>query len=386
VGAVTGPRAAAQTGDPRAERDKVRQQAADIASQVDALRTDTASVNAALDALQANVAGVEAELASAQAAADQAAAAVQAAQVAEQEAAAKVAALQEVMRRIAVDSYVYAGRGTVTASHDVSLDTMASADHDLLRQALVGFKTSHDESVLSQLRAAERELASARQAAEAAAAAAEGQRAEVATRAADAQGALAQQQRFMNTVQARLDSKLSEAAALAALDRKFSAQLAAQERELAARVAGPRSSPPPSGSTTPRLKPATPVLTTTHGITVAASIADALGRMLDAATADGLRFTGSGYRDYNSQVALRRQNCGPTDYDIYDRPASECSPPTARPGYSMHEQGLAIDFAESGSVLISHTDEGWIWFNSHAAAYGFYNLDSEPWHWSTTGS
>jgi LAS superfamily LD-carboxypeptidase LdcB len=132
--------------------------------------------------------------------------------------------------------------------------------------------------------------------------------------------------------------------------------------------------------------PPAPPLATTHGITVAASIVSQLGAMLDAATADGLHFTGSGYRDYSSQVALRRQNCGPTDYDIYERPASECTPPTARPGYSMHEQGLAIDFAEGGSVLTSHSDPGWVWLKAHAASYGFYNLDSEAWHWSTNGS
>jgi LAS superfamily LD-carboxypeptidase LdcB len=129
-----------------------------------------------------------------------------------------------------------------------------------------------------------------------------------------------------------------------------------------------------------------PKLATTHGITVAASIVDQLSAMLDAATAAGLHFSGSGYRDYDTQVALRRAHCGPTSYDIYYRPSSECSPPTARPGYSMHEQGLAIDFAESGNALTSHDDAGWKWLDANAATYGFKNLDSEPWHWSTNGT
>jgi len=52
----------------------------------------------------------------------------------------------------------------------------------------------------------------------------------------------------------------------------------------------------------------------------------------------------SAFRTQAEQAALRRQNCGGTDYDIWERPASECNPATAKPGESQHERGLAVDF------------------------------------------
>ncbi|HVT75804.1 MAG TPA: M15 family metallopeptidase [Acidimicrobiales bacterium] len=127
-------------------------------------------------------------------------------------------------------------------------------------------------------------------------------------------------------------------------------------------------------------------LTTVRGITVATEIAGQLERMLSAADADGKRFGGSGYRSPDGQVAARRRNCGSSDYDVYDKPASRCSPPTARPGQSMHEQGLAIDFTYNGSLIQSRGSEGFQWLKANAARFGFYNLPSEAWHWSTNGN
>jgi hypothetical protein len=51
----------------------------------------------------------------------------------------------------------------------------------------------------------------------------------------------------------------------------------------------------------------------------------------------------SGFRSNQEQIALRRAHCGTTFYDIYQRPSSQCSPPTAIPGRSQHEKGLAVD-------------------------------------------
>ena len=61
--------------------------------------------------------------------------------------------------------------------------------------------------------------------------------------------------------------------------------------------------------------------------------------------------------------------------------ASQCTPPTAKPGTSMHEKGLAIDF----ELCSTRTTTCHTWLAKHAATYGFKNLPSEPWHWSTTG-
>jgi LAS superfamily LD-carboxypeptidase LdcB len=76
---------------------------------------------------------------------------------------------------------------------------------------------------------------------------------------------------------------------------------------------------------------------------------------------------------------LRIEHC---DGDVYGRPASACSPPTARPGSSQHELGLAIDFENCAS----RATPCYQWLAEHAAEYGFKNLPSEAWHWSTTGS
>jgi uncharacterized membrane protein len=60
------------------------------------------------------------------------------------------------------------------------------------------------------------------------------------------------------------------------------------------------------------------------------------------------------------------------------------APPTARPGTSMHEKGLAIDFTCGGGT-ISRGSACFDWLEGHAAGYGLYNLPSKPWHWSANG-
>jgi LAS superfamily LD-carboxypeptidase LdcB len=121
------------------------------------------------------------------------------------------------------------------------------------------------------------------------------------------------------------------------------------------------------------------------GITVNVAIADQLAGLLDAARADGIVLGGSGYRDINAQIQLRRQNCGTSDYAIWDMPPDQCSPPTARPGLSLHEQGLAVDFTANGRFITSRSDPGFVWLAANAGRFGFRNLPSEPWHWSLSG-
>ena len=107
-----------------------------------------------------------------------------------------------------------------------------------------------------------------------------------------------------------------------------------------------------------------------------------LANLLSAAAADGVSLSGSGYRDPSRQIELRRAHCGSSYYAIYQMSPSACRPPTARPGSSQHEIGLAIDFSNCSS----RGTQCYRWLAGHAAAYGFYNLPSEAWHWSTTGS
>jgi len=113
------------------------------------------------------------------------------------------------------------------------------------------------------------------------------------------------------------------------------------------------------------------------------TISAQVAAMVAAASAAGLNLGGSAFRSNAQQIALRRAHCGPTDYDIYQRPSGQCSPPTAIPGQSMHEWGLALDITNSGHLIASHSDPAWQWLSTNAALYGLRNLASEPWHWST---
>lgn len=61
------------------------------------------------------------------------------------------------------------------------------------------------------------------------------------------------------------------------------------------------------------------------------------------AEAAGRVYIRSGRRSTAEQIEIRRKNCGTTQYDIYQKPSSQCSPPTAIPGRSKHETGEAVD-------------------------------------------
>jgi hypothetical protein len=126
-------------------------------------------------------------------------------------------------------------------------------------------------------------------------------------------------------------------------------------------------------------------LTTVEGITVHSEIADQLNSLVRAARSDGLSLGGGGYRDPARQIQLRRAHCGSSSYAVYEMPSSQCSPPTARPGSSNHERGLAIDFTCNGGSM-GRSSACFRWLSSHAAEYGLYNLPSEPWHWSVDGT
>jgi hypothetical protein len=62
-----------------------------------------------------------------------------------------------------------------------------------------------------------------------------------------------------------------------------------------------------------------------------------------------------------------------------------CNPPTARPGTSLHEQGLATEFMCNGGGTVSHGAECWDWLVAHAGDQGLHDQPSDSWHWSTTG-
>ncbi|BCJ49759.1 hypothetical protein Asp14428_12340 [Actinoplanes sp. NBRC 14428] len=121
--------------------------------------------------------------------------------------------------------------------------------------------------------------------------------------------------------------------------------------------------------------------TSVNGITVHRSVAFSFRRMLADAKADGVVLSGGGFRTRQRQIELRKINGCP---DVWTAPASSCRVPTAIPGRSLHELGLAVDVTADGRTLGADSP-GFRWLAANAATYGFVNLPSEPWHWSITG-
>src|SRR5690606_31664786 len=181
----------------------------------------------------------------------------------------------------------------------------------------------------------------------------------------------------------RVDAELSRKiqAQQAELARKAAEAAAARARSSSSSSGGGRSS---GGASRVTFNGSLSTVSRHTGgsITVASSIAGNVKSMLDAAAGNGVMLCGGGYRSSDGQIQTRKANCGTSDYAIYEMPASQCSPPTARPGTSMHEQGLAVDFTNCSS----RGTACYQWLAGHASSYGFRNLPSEPWHWSVNGN
>lgn len=88
------------------------------------------------------------------------------------------------------------------------------------------------------------------------------------------------------------------------------------------------------------------------------------------------------WRSHQRQIELRKKHCGTSQYDIYEKSPNACRPPTARPGQSSHQDGLAIDFYCKGTTLTrTNCNQAFRWLDCNAAQYGLINLSSESWHW-----
>ena len=367
---------AAKTEDPAKKRKAVAQQRADVASKLNVLKASDAEVAKALDDLAANVAEQTDQLNQARTAAD--AAAAQAAEARALEAAkqTEVDQLRARLRNVALMSYVH--RADAGAGDLFFMTNAATVTDAAIQQAYAQLATGRGADVVDALKAARVDLTSTREQADRFARDATARQTDAASLLAEVKLAAAQQQQVQDDVQSRIDSLLAESQYLSGVDRQLADQLAAQQAALASRLGSPNQT-----HSYPR--PGSVVVATTHGITVAASIARSVGRLLDAAASAGVFLGGTGYRSDARQIEIRRQHCGPTNYDIYDKPSLLCHPPVARPGSSMHEQGLAIDFTYNGGLIRSHSDAGYQWLAKNAAAYGLYNLPQEPWHWSVNG-
>jgi LAS superfamily LD-carboxypeptidase LdcB len=388
VPALTPSIGGAQEPDPGAteqERDEVRARQAEVVIEIDALEAQDAEVRAALAEIERNVAEQRSELQDAERVQAQGEAELAQATQAVADAQRRIDDLNEQADRLVVDSFVNppsdyaleplrAGSMTDAAVIQAVLQMLGKRDADVLER----LAQAHDSLEVEQAKK-EDAAAEAKQAQEAAA-----------RELDDVEAALGQQQAFAADLEERLNARLAEAESLRTLDAALSDRLAQEQAALAAQLAA--AAQPPARDVAPsQIAPAPGGLATVTcpaggSITVAGSISGNVQALLNDAAADGVMLCGGGYRDPQEQIQLRMAHCGTSNYAIYEMPASQCSPPTAIPGTSMHEQGLAIDFTCNGGGTVSTGDECWDWLQANAVGYGLYNLPSEPWHWSTNGN
>lgn len=369
------------------KREQVRAAKAKSASSVDALQASDAEIQAALADLNNNIEGQTALLEESQRA-------VAAAEAEQAEAKASEAKNIEELSTLRTSIKDQAIRAFIESPSDETLDLL-SADSlaDAARErTLRSVQASNSLDATEQYKKVQEDLAIARAKSEAAAAKANTRRQDVTDRLARLESAHDEHEKFAAEVDNRMDAALAEADALKELDGALSSSISSQQQAIAAQLAAQRAAAKSRGRSSPSgSSVAIPAITdgssivSVNGIRVHKDIANNLANLLNAASAAGIQLGGGGYRDPQAQIATRRNNCGSSSYAIYQAPASSCSPPTARPGQSMHERGLAVDFTSGGGTL-TRGSAAFAWMKANAGQYGFYNLPSEPWHWSTNGN
>jgi len=112
------------------------------------------------------------------------------------------------------------------------------------------------------------------------------------------------------------------------------------------------------------------------GVRMEAQLAAAWCAMRDAARADGVTLLPtSGFRTMDEQQQLW------AEHQAGQRPT-----PVARPGFSNHQSGRALDLTVHGCT----TSAEYRWLAARAGAFGFRNVGAgfsspEWWHWEWSG-
>jgi septal ring factor EnvC (AmiA/AmiB activator) len=384
--------------DPARETEQVAHSQSLVATEVDILKADNRQVTQALSEIKANVDAQTAELEAAQQALAAANAAVASADAAVADAQRRIDELLAKTDHVVVDAFV-----SPSSESALSMFSEESTRANV-KWAILDLQTTTDAGLLAEYHAAREQLRTEKANKDAAMKEARNRKSEAEAALADKEEAVSQQALFASEVQARIDQKLSEAEMLKGVDPGLAAQLQAEQAqlvaalneldeevaaELARRRAAELSAQAEANKAAGIQAPPGGVVSVPcpggGSIQVAGDIAKPVERLLTDAADAGITMCGNGYRDPADQIAVRRSNCGSSYYAIWVMPASYCSPPTARPGSSMHEQGLAIDFTVGGST-IGYGGAAYNWLKAHAADYGLSNLPSEPWHWSTNGN
>ena len=377
-----------QLEELKEERERIQQEAATQAVKVDAANVDFSVLAQALDDINALVDLHEARLADAQQAVRSAEAQVEAAELREVEIADEVTGLQGDVADLAVASFT--GESGQNGEDLTALLLSDDPSEAARRRSLVEFQTGSLSDGIDRLRSliAEAEVVSARR--RVAAQAAIDGRVEAEQRATELSASQDAQLELVMAAELRLEARLAEAAVLEEQNSAKAGEIKRQEEVIATRIrreAARRAAEIAAQQRASRPPVATPDdITNVQGVNVHKSIATKVDGLLSAARADGVSLSGWGFRDNIKQIELRQKHCGTSEYQVWEMPASACRPPTARPGQSNHERGLAIDFTYNGGSITTRSNPGFVWLNNNASRWGFINLPSEPWHWSTNGN
>lgn len=363
------------------EREKIQEEIAAQATLVDASQADFDVVAAALDDINGLVDLQEARLADAEQAVRSAEALVEHAEIRKAQIELEMEAVRVLVSDLAVASFT--GEGGENAEDLTGWLLNENPTEAARRRSLVQLQTGNLADSLDRMRQlgveAEQVEADRIRAVESAVV----NRTEVLNRQTELDAAREAQIQLVLDVEARLETRLAEAQYLEELDAEAAAEIRRQEeaiakriREEAARKAAAEAARRAAAQPAPSL-PSSGDIVDAEGFQVHVSVADNVRSMIQAARADGVTLTGYGWRSPQRTAELRIINGCP---DVYNASPSSCRIPTARPGQSMHERGLAIDFRSCwrGSACFT-------WLANNAASYGFYNLPSESWHWSTNG-
>ena len=395
-----------QVNQLRKERDVFQKEVLDQARIVDTATAEVSEVEQALADLELLVAEQRDDLTRAEQALEGAVLSVSAAEQQSAELASQQADLNSQVNDLALQTYI--GRDS-TIEGSFGLARTGDIYKAARVQTLIGAAFGDINNTSDQLRALQVDTQVATKALNEAVTQRELLRGEAEIQLDQLLEAVGLQAQIVFEAETRLEARLYEAAALAELDAEMAKKIEAEQNDLAKVVQAEKAkraeeerlrreaerkrreaeearqrrllgiADAPTSTNFDKSE-----LTTVWGIQVHESIADKLLALLKAASRDGIRLGGGGYRSSQSQINLRRAHCGTSNWAIYSKPSYQCRPPTARPGASMHERGLAVDFTQNGRALWSNTS-GYRWLKRNASKYGFRNLPSEPWHWSVNG-
>ncbi len=414
VAALAGPVAAQSDEevieDRETRRRELQQAAADAGDGLDAA---TAEADDLIDALNKAQAAVDAQ----QTALDEAERAVADAEAVVAEAETKIAELeeellatQEGLREAVIESYVSFQDPAGTLS-------ILGADpwENAREEALAGFATGSRIDDIDDLRRLGEELERWRLEAAEAAAEAQARRRETTLILADLLEAVDREATLSVEAEERVERRLYEVQTIKEIDAAYAAEIEAAERRIAEALARQRAEEEARRRAEEARRRAEEearrqALADSQALTDSQALADSVNPddaglalewvrdfkvnsaiaantegLLAAMEAEGFDLGGWGYRSHQRQIELRRSHCGASNYAVWQMPSHQCRPPTARPGRSNHEKGLAIDFTNSGRLITSRSSAVFQALQRIAPQFGFKNLPSEPWHWSVDG-